>query len=74
MAAIYAKTFTRAYLRHLFKAEEIFRSYRLASYHNLHFLLNLMRQVREAVREERLTEFRQAFFAKYGYLNNHRNF
>ncbi|MBC8531069.1 tRNA guanosine(34) transglycosylase Tgt [Gehongia tenuis] len=67
------KNFTRAYLRHLFKAEEILGA-RLASYHNLHFLLNLMRQVREAVREERLTEFRQAFFAKYGYLDNHRNF
>ncbi|WP_459606266.1 tRNA-guanine transglycosylase, partial [Enterobacter hormaechei] len=39
--------YTRAYLRHLFKADETF-GLRLLSYHNLHFLINLMTNVRQA--------------------------
>src|SRR5690606_2847995 len=37
--------FTRSYLRHLFKARELLY-YRLASIHNLHFMINLTRQMR----------------------------
>ncbi|NIV36635.1 MAG: tRNA-guanine transglycosylase, partial [Anaerolineae bacterium] len=42
------RSFSRAYLRHLFKAGELLAS-RLATIHNVHFLLELMRNVREAI-------------------------
>lgn len=58
------KNYTRAYLRHLYKADEILSS-RLMSTHNLHFLLNLMKQVREAIMKDRLLDFRNEFFEKY---------
>jgi queuine tRNA-ribosyltransferase len=58
------KNYTRAYLRHLYKAEEIL-SARLLTIHNLHFLLDLMRQVREAITEDRLMDFRNSFFEAY---------
>ena len=35
--------------------------------HNLRFLLKLMEQVRQAIREDRLLDFREEFFTKYGY-------
>lgn len=60
------KNFTRAYIRHLVKANEILASI-LTSIHNLRFLIGLMEQMREAIWEERLIEFRNAFFAKFGY-------
>ncbi len=60
------KNYTRGYIRHLFKAGELL-GLRLATWHNLHFLLNLMEQVRQALREDRLPEFRTEFFLKYGY-------
>ncbi|GAB7386522.1 tRNA guanosine(34) transglycosylase Tgt [Bacillaceae bacterium] len=64
--------YTRAYLRHLIKADETF-GIRLTTYHNLYFLLRLMEKIREAIREDRLQEFRDHFFAQYG-LNQDRSF
>jgi queuine tRNA-ribosyltransferase/7-cyano-7-deazaguanine tRNA-ribosyltransferase len=46
---------TRAYLRHLFNANEIL-GMRLATIHNLHFILNLMSEIRESIAENRFTE------------------
>ena len=68
------RNYTRAYVRHLFKADETF-GLRLTSYHNLYFLLNLMKQVRQAIMDNNLLEFRQDFFERYG-LNvaNPKNF
>lgn len=60
------KTYSRAYLRHLFKANEIL-GLRLLTYHNLYFLLKLMEQIRQAIREDRLLDFRREFFNQYGY-------
>lgn len=60
------QNYSRAYLRHLFKAEEIL-GLRLATIHNLHFLLTLMQKVRQAIAEDSLLELRNEFFAKYGY-------
>jgi len=65
--------YSRAYIRHLIKAEETF-GLRLASIHNLHFLLDLMRNVRQAILEDRLQDFRDEFFAQYGFNDNNRNF
>jgi queuine tRNA-ribosyltransferase len=57
------RTFTRAYLRHLYKAREIL-SMRLNTLHNLHYYLNLMRGIRHAISEDRFTEFRREFYSK----------
>ena len=59
------KNYTRSYIRHLIKANESFGQ-RLVSYHNLHFLINLMEQIREAIRNDRLLDFREEFFEQYG--------
>ncbi len=59
------KNYSRAYIRHLIKANETF-GHRLVSYHNLYFLINLMDQVRQAIREDRLGDFRDEFFEQYG--------
>ncbi|RSL29210.1 tRNA guanosine(34) transglycosylase Tgt [Salibacterium salarium] len=68
------RNYSRAYIRHLVKAKETF-GFRLTSYHNLYFLLNLMEQVREAIREDRLLDFREAFFEQYGFNSpNAKNF
>jgi len=37
--------------------------------HNLHFLTGLMAEIRKAIREERLPEYRKQFFIDYGYEN-----
>lgn len=42
------KNFTRGYINHLFKANEL-SAYRLASYHNVYFLINLTNQIRQAI-------------------------
>lgn len=60
------KTYTRAYIRHLIKANETF-GFRLTTYHNLYFLLNLMRQIREAIFNDNLLTFREEFFERYGF-------
>ncbi|MCC0667987.1 tRNA guanosine(34) transglycosylase Tgt [Clostridioides sp. ZZV14-6153] len=60
------KNYSRAYIRHLVKANEILGA-RLITTHNLQFLLNLMKQIRQAIMEDRLLDFRNEFFAKYGY-------
>lgn len=60
------KNYTKAYIRHLFKAKEILGA-RLLSIHNLRFLVHLMEDVREAIKEERLVEFKEEFYEKYGY-------
>ena len=60
------RNYTRAYVRHLFKANEILGA-RLLSVHNLRFLTRLMENVREAIKEDRLMDFRNEFYEKYGY-------
>ncbi|WP_018659402.1 tRNA guanosine(34) transglycosylase Tgt [Allofustis seminis] len=60
------KNYSRAYLRHLFKTDEIL-GLRLASYHNLYFLLHVMRDIREAIRQDNLLDFKAEFYEKYGY-------
>jgi queuine tRNA-ribosyltransferase len=52
------RTFTRAYLRHLFKAGEIL-GLRANTLHNLHFYLSLMAAARQAIEERRFEAFRR---------------
>ena len=58
------RTFTRGYIRHLIKAGEIL-GLRLITTHNLHFYLNLTRQIRSALENQTFAEFRQRFVANY---------
>ncbi|MGO3212950.1 MAG: tRNA guanosine(34) transglycosylase Tgt, partial [Ruoffia tabacinasalis] len=68
------RNYTRAYVRHLIKTDELF-GMRLASIHNVYFLLELMRNVRKAIMDDQLLEFREDFFEKYGYNKpNAKNF
>lgn len=60
------RNYSKGYLRHLIKTNEIL-GMRLLSIHNLRFLIHLMEQVREAIREDNLLEFKEAFFEEYGY-------
>ena len=57
------KTYSRAYINHLFRAREI-TYFRLATIHNLHYYLNLMREIREAILEDRFAEYKKEFYAK----------
>ncbi len=58
------RNYTRAYIRHLLKTGEVL-GIRLTTWHNLYFILHLMERIREAIRNDRLLEFRSEFFAKY---------
>lgn len=56
--------YTRAYIRHLVRANEIF-GLRLLSLHNLYFLQEFMRRMRQAILDDCFTEFRSDFFNHY---------
>src|SRR6266403_755110 len=58
------REFTRGYIRHLIKAEEIL-GLRLITLHNLHFYLNLMNQARAEIERGTFDRFRKAFAAEY---------
>ena len=58
------KNYTRSYLRHLIHSGE-FLGARLLTYHNLYFMKHLMGQIREAIKEDRLLDFKRDFFYKY---------
>jgi len=58
------REFTRGYIRHLIKAEEIL-GLRLITLHNLHFYLNLMNQARAEIERGTFDQFRKAFAAEY---------
>jgi queuine tRNA-ribosyltransferase len=53
--------FSRAYLRHLFMAKELL-AYRLNSIHNLHYYIHLMAEIRHALGDGKLLEFRKRFY------------
>jgi queuine tRNA-ribosyltransferase len=61
------RNFTRAYIRHLIKANEVL-GIRLTAWHNLRFLINLMKNVRQAIMDDRLGDFRNEFFSAFGYI------
>ena len=60
------KNYTRAYLRHLIKTNEIL-GIRLISLHNLRFLTKLMERVKIEIERDNLLEFRKEFYEQYGY-------
>lgn len=60
------QNYTRAYVRHLLKAGEMF-GLRLTTIHNLHFLKTLMADVRKAIAEDRFLDFRNEFMLQFQY-------
>jgi len=58
------REFSRGYIRHLVKAEEIL-GLRLITLHNLHFYLNLMNRVRSEIEAGTFDQFRKTFVAEY---------
>jgi len=56
--------FTKAYLSHLFRAKEMLAS-TLASIHNLYFMVNFVKDLREAIMEERFESFKENFIKSY---------
>ena len=59
------RNYSRAYLRHLFKSDEILSSM-LMTNHNLHFLVKTMANIRRAIEEDRFLEYKKEFFDAYG--------
>lgn len=58
------KNFTRAYLSHLFRADEMLAA-TLASIHNIHFITSLVAGMRQAILDGNFSEFKERFFEKY---------
>ena len=58
------RTYSRAYLRHLYKDQEIL-SAMLSSYHNLYFLHNMMNEVRQSIEEDRFVQYRKDFLERF---------
>jgi len=58
------RNFTRAYVRHLYRAGEIL-AVRLLSWHNIHFLVKLVAGARQAIIEGRFGEYRREFMDRY---------
>jgi queuine tRNA-ribosyltransferase len=61
--------YTRAYIRHLVRAGEIF-GLRLLSLHNLYFLEEFVRRMRTAILEDRFPAFRAEFLENYNPRGN----
>ena len=59
------RNYSRAYLRHLFKADEILSSM-LMTNHNIHFLVNTMKNIRKSIEEDRFLEYKKEFYDSYG--------
>jgi len=58
------KNFTKAYLRHLINSDEILGA-KLLSLHNIRFLTKLTEDIKKAIYEDRLLDFREEFYKKY---------
>ncbi|MDI6781477.1 MAG: tRNA guanosine(34) transglycosylase Tgt [bacterium] len=58
------RNYSRAYIRHLIHANEIL-GVRLTTWHNLAFMMNLMKQIRESIQQERFMEFKKEFLARW---------
>ena len=63
------KNYTRAYIRHLIKVNEILGA-RLLTLHNLRFLTKLMERVKIEIENDNLLNFKDEFYKKYGYITD----
>ena len=60
------RTYSRSYLRHLFKEQEILSSI-LASYHNLYFLNNMILEIRDAINNNSFAEYKKMFLERFNH-------
>ena len=67
------KNYTKAYLRHLFKANEIL-GMRLLSIHNVQFLVDLTANIRQAIKEDRFMEYKEHVYHEYGLNESDKDF
>ena len=67
------RQYTKAYIRHLLKANEIL-AYRLLSIHNINFLLRLTEGAREAIKEDRFLEYKEQVYKEYGLNESDKDF
>jgi queuine tRNA-ribosyltransferase len=67
------RNYTRAYLRHLWKANEML-GHRLLSIHNIQFLVDLTANIRQAIREDRFIEYKNKVYQDYGLYDNEKDF
>ncbi len=58
------QNFSRAYLHHLFRGKEIL-GLMLLTWHNIHFYLNIMKNIREAIKKQEFEKFEKTFLDKY---------
>jgi queuine tRNA-ribosyltransferase len=58
------RTFSAAYLRHLFKSEELL-AYRLATIHNLRFIIRLMEEIRRSIMDDTFLDLKESFLGSY---------
>jgi len=67
------KNYTKAYLRHLFKANEMLGQ-RLLSIHNVNYLVKLADNIRQAIKEDRFLEFKEQVYRDYGLNDSYKDF
>ncbi|OWZ83445.1 tRNA guanosine(34) transglycosylase Tgt [Natranaerobius trueperi] len=58
------KNYSRAYIRHLVKTNEIL-GFRLITWHNLYFLVQLMKEIRQAIKNDNFKDWRESFYKSY---------
>ena len=58
------KNYTKAYIKHLINAEETFGA-RLLSIHNIRYLVHLMEELREAIKNDQILEYKEQFIKDY---------
>jgi len=58
------RNYTRGYLAHLFRSKEIFAN-TLATIHNLYFIVNLVKRIRQSILDENFSEFKEGFLRGY---------
>ena len=58
------KTYSRAFLRHLWKLNE-YTVYHYLSYHNLFFIQNMLKEVRKAIKGKRFAQYKKNFLKNY---------
>ncbi|MEG0284079.1 MAG: tRNA guanosine(34) transglycosylase Tgt [Erysipelotrichales bacterium] len=63
------QNYSKAYIRHLFHADEQFGQ-RLVSIHNIRFLIKMVEDSREAIRNDRFVDYKNEFYKKYGLDEN----
>ena len=67
------KNYTKAYLRHLFKANEML-GHRLMSIHNISFLVNLTKNAREAIKNDTFLDYKKQVYEMYGLNDKDKDF